>query len=184
MRIISGTAKGQRLKVPRRGSIRPTSDLVRGAIFDILASIDIAEASVLDLYAGSGAMGIEALSRGARHADFVERNRSCCAVIRENLRRTKLEDRGRVYCLEVAKALRILKGTYDIVFADPPYGDPGLGSLMERLGSSHLLEDGIVVVEHSRRSPLADSYGSLEIMRQRRHGDTCMSFYQTGREAP
>lgn len=184
MRIISGRAKGQRLKGPPRGSVRPTSDLVRGAIFDILASLKGEWARVLDLYAGTGALGIEALSRGALHADFVERNRACCAVIRENLRRTGLEEQGRVYCLEVARALRILQNGYDLVFADPPYGDPGLGLVLERLGHSHLLADGVAVVEHSYRFPLAESYGPLKIVNQRRHGDTCISFYEAGRVVP
>src|SRR5688572_1974291 len=105
MRVIAGSAKGRPLKAPDLPGLRPTSDLVRGAIFDIIGPYFDANDRVLDLYAGTGALGIEALSRGAGWADFVEQNRRTCAAIRDNLAATGLADRGRVHCRPVQQAL-------------------------------------------------------------------------------
>src|SRR6266571_286389 len=125
MRVISGSARGRRLKGPRgRGAItRPSSGLVRGAIFSALASLGADLSRTLDLYAGSGALGIEALSRGAETCDFVDRDPAACAVIRENLRITGFHGRARVHCLSAVTALQRLPGPYTLVLADPPYND-------------------------------------------------------------
>src|SRR4030042_6735847 len=123
MRVIAGKAKGHHLKAPKGSLIRPTSDLVRGAIFAILDSVATNWSRVLDLYAGTGALGIEALSRGAGWADFVEREVRCCNVIKENLEQTKLSESAHVYCCTVRKALSFLKEFYGIVLLDPPYND-------------------------------------------------------------
>src|SRR3990172_6608743 len=103
MRVIAGRAKGHRLAGPPSRATRPTSDLVRGAIFSALGSLGADLSRVLDLYAGSGALGIEALSRGAGWCDFVERDPAACAVIRENLRATGFDGQARVYCLSVER---------------------------------------------------------------------------------
>ena len=107
MRIIAGQAKGRRLKSPPGLSTRPTTDMVRGAIFSILTSLAQGWGNVLDLYAGTGALGIEALSQGAEHADFVEQNSRCCAIIRENLQIAELSGNARVYCSTVSKFLTL-----------------------------------------------------------------------------
>jgi len=125
MRVIAGEAKGLRLKRPAARHLRPTSDLVRGAIFDILASLGADCTRVLDLYAGSGALGIEALSRGAHWCDFVEQDRAACAIIRENLALAGFQERTRVHCMSVEKALDRLDGPYDLVLMDPPYEEGG-----------------------------------------------------------
>ena len=109
MRIITGKAKGQDIKSPKGVSLRPTSDLTRGALFSILESMATDWSSVLDLYAGTGSMGIEALSRGAGWADFVEQNPRCCATIKENLARAGLAAQAHVYCLSAIKAISFLK---------------------------------------------------------------------------
>src|SRR3972149_5556951 len=110
MRVIAGSARGRRLKSPpvrtrsaSAAAVRPSSDLMRGAIFSALASLDVDMSRVLDIYAGSGALGIEALSRGAGSCDFVQRDAASCAVIRENLRLTGFDDSGRGYCLPAAR---------------------------------------------------------------------------------
>src|SRR5947209_3398720 len=126
MRVIAGAAKGRRLKGPppraRRQApavTRPSSDLVRAAVFSALASMGADMLRVLDLYAGSGALGVEALSRGADWCDFVERDASACAVIRENLRLTGFESQARVHYLPAERAMERLDGPYTLVMADP-----------------------------------------------------------------
>ena len=134
--------------------------------------------SVLDLYAGSGALGIEALSRGAEHADFVEQNARQCHAIRENLGLAELSGLARVYCGRVQTILTKLEGPYDVVFLDPPYGDALLPGLMEKLGVSPILtEQSIVVVERSTRQVLGKTYGRISLVRELRHGDTTVSVY-------
>lgn len=181
MRVIAGTAKGRRLRAPRGTSVRPTSDLIREAIFDMVAARDHDLGRTLDLYAGTGAMGIEALSRGATHVDFVERDSRCCAAIAHNLRAVGLEAPTTVHCQPVEQALRRLSGSYDTIFVDAPYADPDLEGALTTLADSALVgEEAVLVVEHSRRRQLADGYGGLRRAAMRRHGDSCISIYTAG----
>ena len=179
MRVIAGKAKGHHLKAPKGSLIRPTSDLVRGAIFDILDSVASNWSRVLDLYAGTGALGIEALSRGAGWADFVEREVRCCNVIKENLERTKLSEYAHVYCCTVKKALSFLTEFYGIVLLDPPYNDPTAASTLAGVALSPLVgAESVIVMEHSPRLTLESAYGKFNLLRTRRHGDTCISVYK------
>lgn len=167
------------MKSLRGLGIRPTSDLVRGAIFSMLESVATDWSRVLDLYAGTGALGIEALSRGSEWADFVERNPRLCALIKQNLEHSGLAAQGAVYCVTASKALSILAGKYGIVLLDPPYADPSITTTAEELTSSRLVgEDSTIVVEHSRRAPLKERYGDFRQVRNLRHGDSCVSVYQ------
>lgn len=139
---------------------------------------------VLDLFAGTGALGIEALSRGAAWADFVEANAANCRLIRENLALTGLEARGQVHCCTVRQALtgdrrRELHPPYRAILLDPLYGDPILEETMLVLGEETLAEPGsVVAAEHGRRVTLSDRYGRLSLIKMRRHGDTCVSLYR------
>ena len=179
MRVIAGKAKGHSLKSLRGSAIRPTSDLVRGAIFSMLETVATDWSRVLDLYAGTGALGIEALSRGAEWADFVEKNPRLCALIKENLERTGFAAQGTVYCVSAAKALSILDGVYGILFMDPPYADSSLTTTAEKLASSRLVGEGsTLVIEHSRRVPLKETYGDFHQIKNLHHGDSCVSVYQ------
>ncbi len=179
MRVIAGKAKGLRLKRPAARHLRPTSDLVRGAIFDILASLRVDSTRALDLYAGSGALGIEALSRGARWCDFVEQDRAACAIIRENLALAGFQERGQVHCLPVEKALNRLEGPYDLVLMDPPYEDEGAVAVVARLAGSPLVRPGsTLVVEHPWRCLPADQWGPFTLASRKRHGDTGVSIYR------
>ncbi len=182
MRVIAGRAKGRRLKGPRdrSGHIRPSSDLVRGAVFSALASIGADLARVLDLYAGSGALGIEALSRGAGWCDFVERDPRACAVIRENLGLTGFAEAAKVYCLAAERSVERLEGPYTLVLADPPYADAGAPAVLESLASSQLVEAGrtVIVLEHSAREEPAASLGEFGLVSVRRHGDSAVSIYR------
>ena len=133
---------------------------------------------VLDLYSGTGAMGIEALSRGAGWADFVDRQRRCCDIIKQNLTKTKLADRAHVYCSEVEKAISFLEKEYDIVIMDPPYANRAIGEVITQLANSRLVgKDTIVVVTHSPHLTLEPRYPPLSIIKERRHGDSCIAIY-------
>jgi len=150
MRVIAGKVKGHRLKVPKGTATRPATDLVRGAIFAILETTTSNWAQVLDLFAGSGALGIEALSRDAEWVDFVEHDPRCCDIIRQNLEKTRLAAQAHVYCCSVAKALSFLDKEYSIILMDPPYSDASIGNLVAQLATSKLVgTDSIVVVTHS-----------------------------------
>jgi len=179
MRIIAGKEKGRQLKSPKGVSLRPASDLVRGAIFSMLESLDSDWSSVLDLYAGTGSLGIEALSRGAGWADFVERDPKCCATIKENLENARLASQAHVYYCDVIKAISFLKRTYGIILMGPPYADSSVTETLERLTTSCLVGSGAtIVVQHSLRLPLSSAYGDFHLVKDRHHGDTCISIYR------
>ena len=179
MRVIAGKAKGHGLKSLRGSGIRPTSDMIRGAIFSMLESVATDWSRVLDLYAGTGALGIEALSRGAEWADFVEKNPRLCALIKDNLERTGFTPQGNVYCVSAAKAISILDGKYGILLMDPPYADSSVTATAAKLASSHLVgKESTLVIEHSRRMPLEERYGCFQQVKNLRHGDSYVSVYQ------
>ncbi len=179
MRIIAGKAKGHRLKVAKGTTTRPATDLVRGAIFSILETTTNDWSLVLDLFAGSGALGIEALSRGADWVDFVDREPRCCDIIKQNLEKTKLAAQAHIYCCSVAKALSFLNKEYSIILIDPPYSNSSIGSLVAQLATSKLVRtNSIVVVTHSPRLPLKSTYATLNLIKGYRHGDSCIAVYQ------
>jgi len=179
MRVIAGRAKGHHLKVPKGTGTRPATDLVRGAIFSILETMAGDWSRVLDLFSGSGALGIEALSRGAGWVDFVEQEPRCCSIIRQNLERTKLAGQAHVYCCSVAKALSFLEEEYNIILMDPPYADESIGETIQQLAASQLVgKESIVVVTHSPHLTLGSSYPPLTMLKERRHGDSCIAIYQ------
>ncbi len=179
MRVIAGRAKGHRLAGPPSRATRPTSDLVRGAIFSALEAMGAELTRVLDLYAGSGALGIEALSRGARWCDFVEKNARACASIRENLGKTGFDEQARVHCAPVERAASRLEGPYTLVLADPPYAQAATGAL-ERLAETGLVEVGttVLVLEHSSREDAPERLGGLSQAKTLRHGDSAVSIYR------
>ncbi len=179
MRIIAGKAKGHRLKVPKGTIVRPATDLVRGAIFSILETTTGDWTQVLDMFAGSGALGIEALSRGAGWVDFVEREPRCCDIIRQNLEKTKLAAQAHIYCCSVAKAISFLDKEYSIILMDPPYSNSSIGDLVTQLATSKLVGPAsTVVVTHSSHLPLSSTYATLSLIKERRHGDSCIAMYQ------
>lgn len=184
MRVITGEARGFRLKGPAGPFTRPMSDKIKGALFSMLASLGVEPERVLDLYAGTGSIGIEALSRGAGHADFVEQNAAAAAVVRDNLAHTKLAGRARVHHTAVGAFLAAAERApgavtpYDLVVMDPPYADPEIVATLARVGASPLVQSGaVVVVGHSPRVALPERAGRLERLRERCHGDSCFSVY-------
>lgn len=187
MRIIAGTLRGRRLRTLPGLDLRPTSDRLRETLFDVLAS-RVNHCAFLDCYAGSGAVGLEAGSRGARRVVFVESNRRAAALIRQNALSLRLLLDWEVRRMPVLRALVQLERAgekFEICFLDPPYRHTEeCLSALARLSRSKLLErQGMLVVEHSRRMALPESVGKLVRFRQLCHGDSVLSFYarqQTG----
>ena len=178
MRVISGLAKGRKLQTMEGLSTRPTTDRIKETLFNIIA-FDLPEANFLDLFAGSGAIGIEALSRGASRAVFVEHNPQCQQIIRENLMHTQLDKLGSVLGLEVQEALTLLakeESIFDIIFLDPPYqaglAEPTLSGIVK---GGLLKKDGYIIVEHAAQIPLASIPG-LRVLREKEYRTTVMTF--------
>jgi 16S rRNA (guanine966-N2)-methyltransferase len=183
VRVTGGMAGGTTLRSPRSPGVRPTTDRVRSALFNILTGYGLEEARVVDLYAGTGSLGIEALSRGAAHADFVEADRRQVDVIRENLRDTKLAARATVLLNDVAKAIERLQGPYDFMLMDPPYTQPFPNDVVERIGSLGLLgDDGIAIVGHASRVATPERLGVLERWQDRKYGDASLAFYRVAED--
>lgn len=179
MRVTGGKVKGTHLKTLPRRSIRPTTSVVKQAIFSILENSTTNWRQVLDLYAGSGALGIEALSRRAEWVDFVDYRKSCCDIIRTNLGKIGELQRAHIYCCSVSKALAFLSSSYDIIFIDPPYSDPSTDNLLINIAKSNLLrKNSTIVLCHANRFPLNSDYDGLHLVRQRRYGDTFIFIYQ------
>ena len=179
MRVIAGTAKGHHLKSPKGMRTRPATDLVRGAIFSILENTSSGWVQVLDLFSGSGALGIEALSRGATWVDFVENEPRCCGIIKENLEKTNLAAQAHVYCCQVTKAISFLDKEYDIILMDPPYKNRAIGNVITQLAASRLVgKNTTVVVTHSPYLSLNPKYDVLNMVKEHRHGDSFISIYR------
>ncbi|MBW8057885.1 MAG: 16S rRNA (guanine(966)-N(2))-methyltransferase RsmD [candidate division NC10 bacterium] len=179
MRVIAGKAKGRRLKVPKRKGVRPTSDYLREALFDILGS-SVCGVRFLDLYAGSGAVGIEALSRGGAEVVFLEQDPDCLRVLRENVEMAGFKQR-RVVGGDVLRVLPRLARQgegFDIIFLDPPYGTGLARRTLDVVASGDLLRPrGVVIIEHFTKEVLPQGIGSLWRTREKTHGQTMLSFY-------
>ncbi|MBM3932754.1 MAG: 16S rRNA (guanine(966)-N(2))-methyltransferase RsmD [SAR202 cluster bacterium] len=178
-RISGGNEKGRKLRVSKSDGLRPTSERVRAAVFSIVGNGAVEGKRVLDLYAGTGALGIEALSRGAAQADFVESHAGRCEALSQSLRDLRLADRAKVHKAKAERAVESLEGKYGLVFADPPYELDPWEAVLGSLGSGRLLDDdAIVVAEHRHNRELAERYGRLTRTTSRRYGDTSVSIYR------
>jgi len=181
MRVIGGNARGQRLKVPKGRTLRPTAAKVKEALFNILPH-DLSGNRVLDLFAGSGNVSIEALSRGAAEAILVDASTVSGKLIRENLRRLHLAEQTEVWIMPVPRALRALgrRGeTFDLIFLDPPYEHRWIGATVAAVAQWRLLHSsGVLIAEHSIREKVEPRYDSLALDDQRRYGSTLLSFFR------
>ncbi|HEY7501515.1 MAG TPA: 16S rRNA (guanine(966)-N(2))-methyltransferase RsmD [Vicinamibacterales bacterium] len=176
MRIIAGTLKGRRLKAPDWPGLRPTSDKLRETLFNVLGQ-RLDGQTVLDAYAGTGAVGLEALSRGAAHVTFVEREPRAAALIEANLARCGVTERYAIIRVEFARAALQLAGTgFDLIFLDPPYGASELNRALE--GAAALARpDTTVVIEHAKRDAPPERCGPLALARNLISGDSALAFY-------
>jgi len=157
------------------------ADMIREALFSTLASLRVQPARILDLYAGTGSIGIEALSRGGAYADFVDHQNAACAVIRSNLAHTKFTDQARVHCMPIAQFLRRPELPYDFVILDPPYANLLIEETLGQLAASPLVQSqAIVVLGHWPRLEIGSRIGRLDLLKRRCHGDSCFSIFEAG----
>jgi 16S rRNA (guanine966-N2)-methyltransferase len=179
MRIISGKFKSRRLAGTPPQGIRPTSDKLRETLFNILGE-SVQGATFLDGCAGTGAIGIEAVSRGAVRVYFVEQSRKACGIIRKNLALLRVEDGFKILEMDLSRALDAVAEQIDIAFVDPPYDREDLyDAALSRFGSSPILSaDGFLIVEHSKRKELPEVSGTLRKIRSLVQGDAALAFYK------
>ncbi len=182
MRVIAGSAKGRRLRAGKGRAVRPTADKVKGALFNILASrFDLQSAGILDLFAGSGGLGIEALSRGAGHVTFVDESAAAIRVLRDNLRACRMEEAARVLSVPVPRALAQLARQqvhFDGVLLDPPYGQGLVDQTLAAIAAHGLVRPGgWAMVEHHVDETPAAAYGPLRLTQARRYGKTALALF-------
>jgi 16S rRNA (guanine(966)-N(2))-methyltransferase RsmD len=182
MRVISGLSKGHKLFSPKGTNIRPTEDRLKESLFNIIYPLK-EDSIVLDLFAGTGSIGIEFLSRGCKLAYFIDKNRESIEYINKNLMHTKLIDKAVVLNIDAKKSLLLLKKDkiyFDYIYIDPPFADSELFttiiSLLDTL--SLLSEDGLIIIEHDERVVLGDDYINLKKIDERKYGNNLLSFYK------
>jgi 16S rRNA (guanine966-N2)-methyltransferase len=187
MRVIGGNARGRRLKAPKGQALRPTSGRVKEALFNILPH-DLNGMKVLELFAGTGNLSIEALSRGAAEAVLVDSSSRSAKAIRENLRKLELADQAQVWVMRASRALRVLARSgqnFDVIFLDPPYERSLLDPALKLIAEGALLRPtGVIIAEHSARERVEPNYGMLTLTDQRRYGGTLLSFYRIRKTPP
>ncbi len=180
-RISGGAYRGRTLRTPPAGGLRPTSERVRAALFSIIGAEAVEGKRVADLYAGTGALGLEALSRGAAWVSFVERNGRLCSAIREHLGLLGLYSQAEVRRGAVLRTVESLPGGYDLVMADPPYDSDELTDLVEALQSPRLLSvGGLVVLEHRSDKEEEYAFGRFSLRASRTYGDTGITILTAG----
>ncbi|MEM1485533.1 16S rRNA (guanine(966)-N(2))-methyltransferase RsmD [Oscillospiraceae bacterium PP1C4] len=180
MRVITGTARGMNLEAPAGISTRPTSDMAKEAIFSIL-QFELEQAMVLDLFAGCGQLGIEALSRGAKFAVFVDNSRDAQEVIRRNLALTKLAPQSRVAAMDAGAYLSTTSDQFDIAFIDPPYGQKLIDAVLPKLAPK-MRNTGIIVCESDRNEELPEAAGDFVIYKTYRYGKAKVTTYRKRQE--
>jgi len=185
VRIISGEFRGRKLKTPKGNRVRPTSDRAKETLFNLLGD-RVEGAAFLDLFAGSGSVGLEAASRGAAEVVLVEKDSAVFALVRENLALCRSSERVTALLMDGAGSLDLFREqgrSFDMIFLDPPYRDPAAYGLIQRIDREGLLAPGgMLVAEHDRRRLLPEQEGSLARVRQKRIGDTVFSFYREAGE--
>ena len=178
MRVISGKARGINLKTPEGLRTRPTADRVKEAMFSIL-QFDLPGRSVLDLFGGTGQLGIEALSRGAEKAVFVDAGEDACKLIRENLKRTKLENQAKVVRADYLQYLSGCKETFSLVLLDPPYAEVFLENALNKISEIDILQsDGIIVCERPLEKELSVELPGFSRSKDYKYGKTVISIFR------
>lgn len=180
MRIISGNLRGLKLNSPKNMDVRPTTDRVKESLFNILAP-KIYGSNVLDLFAGSGALGVESLSRGAKKAYFVDLSKESISIIKSNIEKCKLMDKSEVIRSDFSLAVKKIserKIKMDLIFLDPPYHEGYFEKCLNLLSESDILSnEGVIVVEHDTKDKLKEQYGKLNMYREKKYAKTTISFF-------
>ena len=181
MRVITGTARGVTLKAPKGMDTRPTMDQVKEGIFSAI-QFEVEGRRVLDLFAGSGQLGIEALSRGAGEAVFVDARRDACRIVRENLEKTRLAGQAQVVQADYLTYLSGCRKTFDLIFLDPPYAEVFLENALRRISEIDILSDsGIIICERPAEKTLQDGFPGLMHYRDYRYGKAAVTIYRKAR---
>lgn len=180
MRVITGTARGRKLRAPEGRDVRPTSDMVKEAVFSII-QFDIEGSEVLDLFSGSGQLGIEALSRGANYCRFIDKSRESIEITRENIETAGFKKRSGLAHMDSLDYLKTTQNKFDIALLDPPY-EKGLILQALPLLERNMSERGIVVCEHEKGLELPETVGRLVRLKDYRYGKICVTVYRVPRE--
>lgn len=180
MRVISGSARGLKLKSPKGMDVRPTTDRVKESLFNIISN-HILDSFILDLFSGTGSLGIEALSRGAQRCTFVDSSRDSIEIIKDNLKNTKFIDKSEVIFSDTISAINKLgvkRDKFDIIFMDPPYLKNLIVPVLKEIIKRELLEeDGIIIIEHDTKDIIPDNVDNLNKYREKKYGNTTLSFF-------
>lgn len=179
MRVITGTARGRKLTAPEGMDVRPTADMVKEAMFTIV-SFDVPGARVLDLFAGSGQLGIEALSRGASYAVFIDHNPESIQHIKSNLNSTKLFDRASVANMDSLSYMRRCQDRFDLVFLDPPYGKKIIDAVLPYV-ADRMTDRGLIICETQREEELPETVGEYTVRKHYRYGKKKVTVYHRQR---
>lgn len=184
MRVISGKVRGLKLNTPKNNDVRPTTDRVKESLFNIINSYMI-QSNVLDLFSGTGSLGIECLSRGANKCVFVDLSKDSINIIKSNIKKARFENESVVLNLDFKNAidkLKIQNEEFDVIFMDPPYYKDMFIEALEKVDNAGLLkEEGIIVVEHDTKHDFPDNIGRLEKIRNKKYGSTTLTFYKMER---
>ena len=181
MRVISGKVRGLKLNTPKNQDVRPTTDRVKENLFNMISSY-IMDSNILDLFAGTGSLGIECLSRGAKNCVFVDISKESISIVKSNIKKARVENESLVLNLDFKDAVSRLqsqKNKFDVIFMDPPYYKEMFVDALEKIDNANLLdEDGIIVVEHDTKDILPDKVNRLEKTKDKKYGNTTLTFYK------
>ena len=181
MRVISGKARGLKLDTPKNQDVRPTTDRVKESLFNMISSY-IMDSNILDLFAGTGSLGIECLSRGAKNCVFVDKSKDSINIVRSNVKKARVENESTILNVDFKDAVKKLSTQnqkFDVIFMDPPYYENMFIECLKSIDEFNLLdEDGIIVVEHDTKDLFEDSIGRLNKSREKKYGNTTLTFYK------
>lgn len=175
MRVITGTARGRRLKAPENNSIRPTSDMVKESIFDII-QFSVQDANVLDLFAGTGQLGIEALSRGAKFSTFVDNSNAAIKIVKENIENCLFLEKSKVVFSSAPNFINSTNEKFDIIFLDPPYNKNILQDVLPEIRKI-LTENAIIICEHDINEKIPEEFQGLYLKKRYKYGKIGLSVF-------
>ena len=181
LRVISGKARGLKLDTPKNQDVRPTTDRVKESLFNMISSY-IMDSNILDLFAGTGSLGIECLSRGAKNCIFVDKSKDSINIVRSNIKKARVENESMILNVDFKGAVKKLSTQnqkFDVIFMDPPYYENMFIECLKSIDEFNLLdEDGIIVVEHDTKDLFEESIGRLNKSREKKYGNTTLTFYK------